>query len=80
MHYPPNLLLIALIAVVFVALLRVSVILSRQRQQIERLIEDTAILSAEIAGCVAPRRIRARSGRDAGFSSRRRLRSAGAGP
>ena len=47
-HDPPNVLLIALTAVVVVGLLRVSVILSRQRRQIDRLIEDTAILSAEI--------------------------------
>lgn len=47
-HDPPNVLLIALTAVVVVGLLRVSVILSGQRRQIDRLIEDTAILSAEI--------------------------------
>ena len=33
---------------VFVASLCFSVIVSRQRQQIERLIEETAILSAEL--------------------------------
>jgi hypothetical protein len=33
---------------VFVASLWFSVIVSRQRQQIERLIEETAILSAEL--------------------------------
>ncbi len=48
-HDPPNVLLIALTAVVVVGLLRVSVILSRQRRQIERLIEDVAILSADRA-------------------------------
>ena len=47
-HDPPNVLLIALTAVVLFALLGVSLILSRQRRQIERLIEDTSILSAEV--------------------------------
>jgi hypothetical protein len=47
-HDPPNVLLIALTAAVLFALLGVSLILSRQRRQIERLIEDTAILSAEL--------------------------------
>ena len=53
-HDPPNVLLIALTFVVVVGLLRVSVILSRQRRQIDRLIEDTAILSAEIRELRAP--------------------------
>lgn len=61
-HDPPNVLLIALTAAVVVGLLRVSVILSRQRRQIDRLIEDTAVLSAEVQ---ALRRSRAESGRDA---------------
>ena len=47
-YYPPALLLLALIAMVFVASLCFSVIVSRQRKQIERLIEETAILSAEL--------------------------------
>jgi hypothetical protein len=47
-HDPPNVLLIALTAAVLFALLGVSLILSRQRRQIERLIEDTSILSAEV--------------------------------
>ena len=47
-HDPPNVLLIALTAAVLVALLGVSLVLSRQRRQIERLIEDTSILSAEV--------------------------------
>ena len=40
--------LFRLIVMVFVASLCFSVIVSRQRQQIERLIEETAILSAEL--------------------------------
>ena len=47
-HDPPNVLLIALTAAVVLALLGMSVILSRQRRQIERLIEETSILSAEV--------------------------------
>ena len=45
---PPIVLAMLLIVMVFVASLCFSVILSRQRQQIERLIEETAILSAEL--------------------------------
>jgi hypothetical protein len=47
-YYPPAVLLMLLIVMVFVASLWFSVIVSRQRQQIERLIEETAILSAEL--------------------------------
>ncbi len=47
-HYPPSLLLLALIVLVFVAALSFSVILSSQRRQIERLIEDTALLAADL--------------------------------
>jgi hypothetical protein len=47
-HDPPNVVLIAVTAAVLFALLGVSLILSRQRRQIERLIEDTSILSAEV--------------------------------
>src|SRR5215470_7506370 len=46
--YPPMVLLLMLILMVFVASLGFSVVISRQRQQIERLIEETAILSAEL--------------------------------
>jgi hypothetical protein len=46
--YPPALLLLLLILIVFVASLCFSVIVSRQRRQIERLIEETAVLSAEL--------------------------------
>src|SRR5207247_6140785 len=47
-YYPPIVLVMLLIVMVFVASLCFSVIVSRQRQQIERMIEETAILSAEI--------------------------------
>jgi hypothetical protein len=46
--YPPSLLLMLLVVSVFIALLWFSVVLSRQRQQIDRLVEETAILGAEI--------------------------------
>jgi len=46
--YPPALLLLLLIFFVFVASLYFSVVISRQRAQIERLIEDQAILAAEL--------------------------------
>jgi len=47
-YYPPILLVMVLIVIVFAASLCFSIIVSRQRQQIERLIEETAILSAEL--------------------------------
>jgi len=47
-YYPPMVLLMVLILMVFVALLGFSLIVSKQRQQIERLIEETAILGAEL--------------------------------
>jgi hypothetical protein len=47
-HYPPAVLVLLLILIVFIASLCFSVILSRQQQQIDRLIDETAILSAEI--------------------------------
>jgi hypothetical protein len=47
-YYPPSLLLLVLLVVVFVGSLSISVVLSRHRRQIERLIEDSAIMSAEL--------------------------------
>lgn len=47
-YYPPAVLLLVLILFVFVGLLYFSVTISRQRQQIERLIEDVAILEARL--------------------------------
>jgi len=46
--YPPIVLVLMLIVIVFAASLWFSVIVSRQRQQIERLIEDTAVIAAEL--------------------------------
>jgi len=47
-YYPPAVLLLALLFFVFVASLYFSVVISRQRRQIERLVEDFAILAAEV--------------------------------
>ena len=47
-HYPPALLLLALTAFVFLVSLYFSVVISRQRQQIERLIEELALLDADV--------------------------------
>jgi cell division protein FtsW (lipid II flippase) len=46
--YPPALLLLVLFFFVFVASLYFSVVISRQREQIERLVEEMAIVSAEL--------------------------------
>ena len=45
--YPPAVLLLVLIAFVFTAALYFSVVVSRQRQQIERLVEELALLAGE---------------------------------
>jgi hypothetical protein len=47
-YYPPALLLLVLILFVFVASLHFAVVVSRQRQQIEALVEEMALLDAEI--------------------------------
>jgi hypothetical protein len=47
-YYPPSLLLLVLLVVVFIGSLSISVVLSRHRRQIERLMEDSAIHTAEL--------------------------------
>jgi hypothetical protein len=47
-YYPPAVLVLVLIAIVSIASLSFSVILSRQQRQIDRLTEENAILSAEL--------------------------------
>lgn len=47
-YYPPAVLLLVLTFFVFVVSLYFSVVVSRQRQQIETLIEEVALLDAEI--------------------------------
>ena len=47
-HYPPSVLLLVMIPLGFVGAMFFSVVVSKQRRQIERLVEDTAILAAEL--------------------------------
>ncbi len=47
-YYPPALLILVLFGFVFVASLHFSVVISRQRRQIERLVEEAAILAARL--------------------------------
>jgi len=47
-YYPPALLLLALTGFVFVVSLYFSVVISRQRQDIERMVEELALLDAEV--------------------------------
>jgi hypothetical protein len=62
-HYPPAVLLLVLTLFVFIISLYFSVVVSRQRQQIEKLVEEIALLDADLralgsrssrAGPVAP--------------------------
>jgi hypothetical protein len=47
-YYPPAVLVLMLIAIISVASLSFSVILSRQQRQLDRLIEENAIMAAEL--------------------------------
>ena len=47
-HYPPALLILGLVFFVFVVSLYFSVVISRQRQQIERMVEDLALLDRDL--------------------------------
>ena len=47
-YYPPALLLLALTGFVFLVSLYFSVVISRQRQDIERMLEELALLDAEV--------------------------------
>jgi hypothetical protein len=47
-YYPPAVLVLMLVGVISVAALSFSVILSRHQRQIDRLIEENAIMSAEL--------------------------------
>jgi hypothetical protein len=68
-YYPPAALLLLVILIVFTASLSFSVILSRHQRQIDRLIEDTAVLAAEL------REIRAARADDANVSDTAETRS-----
>jgi hypothetical protein len=54
--YPPAALLLVVIVFVFVASVSFSVVISRQRQQIDRLMEDTALLDARLRELEGERR------------------------
>jgi hypothetical protein len=47
-YYPPAVLVLMLVGIISVASLSFSVILSRQQRQIDRLIEENAIMAAEL--------------------------------
>jgi hypothetical protein len=47
-HYPPAVLLLVLTLFVVIVSLYFSVVVSRQRKQIERLVEELALLDAEV--------------------------------
>jgi hypothetical protein len=47
-YYPPAVLVLMLVAIISMASLTFSVILSRQQRQIDRLIEENAIMAAEL--------------------------------
>jgi len=53
-HYPPAVLLLVLTAFVVIVSLYFSVVVSRQRQQIERLVEQLALLDAEVRALRQP--------------------------
>lgn len=59
-YYPPAALVLVLILFVFVASVSFSVVVSKHRQQIERLMEETALLEAKV------RELRERIGPPAG--------------
>jgi hypothetical protein len=52
-HYPPAVLLLVLTLFVVIVSLYFSVVVSRQRKQIERLVEEMALLDAEVRGLKA---------------------------
>ena len=70
-YYPPIVLELVLTLMVFVASLWFAVIVSRQRKQIQRLTEETAVLAAELQ---ALRRDQLRSGPRDSRESRAQLR------
>jgi hypothetical protein len=47
-YYPPSLLLLVVVGIIAIASLSFSVILSRQQRQIDRLIDENALLAAEL--------------------------------
>ena len=47
-YYPPAVLILVLVFFVFIVSLYFSVVVSRQRQQIERMVEDLALLDRDV--------------------------------
>ena len=47
-YYPPAVLILVLVFFVFIVSLYFSVVISRQRQQIERMVEDLALLDRDV--------------------------------
>ena len=75
--YPPAALLLVVILFVFVASVLFSVVISRQRQQIERLIEDTALLEARLRELEDERRTTDEERYSRSMEDRRRSLNAG---
>ena len=78
-HYPPAVLLLVLTFCVVIVSLYFSVVVSRQRKQIERLVEELALLDADVralrasVGAVSPREVvegAAREGREPAYERR----------
>ena len=79
-YYPPMVLVLALVLVVFIGLLYFSVVTSSLRRQIERLVEEQAILDADLRELSAARaRSDAASDHSAAPEDRDERASAGAG-
>jgi hypothetical protein len=76
-HYPPALLLLALTGFVFVGSLYFSVVVSRQRCEIERLVEEIALLDADVRQLRESSKRQAREAADGAPAQLGRMRQAG---
>ena len=62
-HYPPAVLILVLVLFVFLVSLYFSVVVSRQRQQIEHLVEELALMDADLrelrrrVGAITPEQV-----------------------
>ena len=59
-YYPPMVLVLALVLVVFIGMLYFSVVTSSLRRRIERLVEEQAILDADLRELTGSRLVRGR--------------------
>jgi len=66
-YYPPAVLVLMLVAIISVAALSFSVILSRHQRQIDRLIEENAIMGAELRELRSDLNVAAKSERSDGI-------------